>query len=144
MTFYELRNKIQVEADLEVLDIDGYLLQEGKNGETMWEDSLLDREVYLIIPGILTKIVLERWVYWWDVLMKCKFYFNNFELYNDDPDNETEPGVYGETEPLMLAVPKRLKTVLDKYDVFVTRFEVVITQYHHSIVYMYGEKIIKG
>ena len=63
MTFYDLRNKIQMEADLEVRDMDGYLLQEGKNGETMWEDSLLDREVYLIIPGISTKIILERWVY---------------------------------------------------------------------------------
>ena len=78
-----------------------------------------------------------------EMFCPIKIYFNNFELYNDDPDNETEPGVYGETEPLMLVVPKRLKTVLDKYDVFVTRFEVLITQYHHSIVYMYGEKIIK-
>jgi hypothetical protein len=60
MTFEELCNKIQLEANLEVLDMDGYLLQEGKNGETMWEDSLLDKEVYLILPGISTKIILER------------------------------------------------------------------------------------
>jgi hypothetical protein len=59
MTFYDLRNKIQLEAELEVLDINGYLLQEGKNGETLWEDNLLDMEVYLILPGISTKIILE-------------------------------------------------------------------------------------
>ena len=77
------------------------------------------------------------------IFCPIKVYFNNFELYNDNPDNETESGVYSEAEPLMIAVPKRLKTTLDNYDILVTRFEVLITQYHHSIVYMHGEKIIK-
>lgn len=60
LTFYELRNKIQSEAFLEVLDENGYLLQDGVNGSTMWEDALLDRTVYLILPGIATKILLEK------------------------------------------------------------------------------------
>lgn len=61
MTFYELRGKIQLEAFLEILDSDGYLLQEGVNGETMWEDDLLDMPVYLILPGnSSTKIILEN------------------------------------------------------------------------------------
>jgi hypothetical protein len=59
VTFYELRGKIQLEAFLEILDSYGYLLQEGINGETMWEDDLLDMPVYLILPGISTKIFLE-------------------------------------------------------------------------------------
>lgn len=59
MTFSDLINKIQAEAFLEVLDENGYLLQDGINGETIWEDSLLDRKVYLILPGISTKILLK-------------------------------------------------------------------------------------
>ena len=59
MTFYDLRNKIQMEAYLEILDENGYLIQEGLNGTTMWEDRLLDTKVYLIVPGIVTKILLE-------------------------------------------------------------------------------------
>lgn len=59
LDFETLRNKIQLEAFIELLDSDGYLLQEGTNGETMWEDYLLEKPVYLIIPGISTKIVLE-------------------------------------------------------------------------------------
>ena len=60
MILYELLNKINLEAQLEILDIDGYLLQEGERGPIMWEDSLLDKEVYMLIPGIVTKIILER------------------------------------------------------------------------------------
>ena len=59
MTFYDLRNKIQMEAYLEILDENGYLIHEGLNGTTMWEDRLLDTKVYLIVPGIVTKILLE-------------------------------------------------------------------------------------
>lgn len=64
MIFYDLRNKIQVEAYLEVLDENGYLLQEGINGETLWEDVLLARKVDLIVPGIRTKILLDNEVYY--------------------------------------------------------------------------------
>lgn len=60
MTFYELRNKIQLEAYLELLTEEGQILQEGINGETFWEDSFLDYEVDLIIPGIHTKIILNE------------------------------------------------------------------------------------
>jgi hypothetical protein len=63
MTFEELRNKICLGTRIEVLDNDGYLLQEGYNGETVWEDEWLDKEVYYIVPGISTKIILERQVY---------------------------------------------------------------------------------
>ena len=61
MTFEELRNKICLDSHIEVLDNDGYTLQSGNNGETMWEDELLDKEVYYIVPGISTKIILERY-----------------------------------------------------------------------------------
>jgi hypothetical protein len=74
-----------------------------------------------------------------------KICFNDFELYNDyDSNKQVEPGIYGEIEPYMIAVPKRLKTALDNYDVLVTKFEVLVVQHHHSLIYMYGEKIKKG
>jgi hypothetical protein len=74
-----------------------------------------------------------------------KICFNDFELYNDyDSNKEIEPGVFGEIEYPMIAIPKRLKSALDSYDIYVTRLEIVIVQHHHSIVYMYGEKIKKG
>ena len=60
MTLYDLLNKINLDSEIQILDNDGYLLQEGKRGPTMWEDDLIDKEVYMIIPGIVTKIVLER------------------------------------------------------------------------------------
>ena len=59
ITLYDLLKVINVEAELEVLDNDGYLIQEGRRGETMWEDCLLDRPVYLVLPGIVTKIFLD-------------------------------------------------------------------------------------
>ena len=79
------------------------------------------------------------------VFNPIKICFNDKELYNDwDSTTEIEPGVIGEVEPYLSVVPKRLKTALDKYDVLVTKFEVLIVEFHHSIVYMYGEKIQKG
>lgn len=59
-TFYDILKLIDLEAELEVLDNDGYLIQEGHRGNTMWADHLLDKPVYLIVPGIVTKIILER------------------------------------------------------------------------------------
>ena len=61
ITLYDLLNLIDLDAELEVLDNDGYLLQEGRRGETMWNNDLLDRQVYLVHPGIVTKIFLEDW-----------------------------------------------------------------------------------
>ena len=73
-----------------------------------------------------------------------KICFNGFELYNDyDSTTEIEPGVFGEHEPYMIAVPMRLKTALDKYDVYVSRVEIIIEHHHHSIVYLYGEKVLR-
>ena len=73
-----------------------------------------------------------------------KICFNDFELYNDyDSKIEIEPGVFGEIEPYMIAVPQRLKTTLDNYDVFVTGFDLRVVDHHHSIVYLYGEKVKK-
>lgn len=60
MTFEELRNRICLDSHIEVLDNDGYTLQSGNNSETMWEDVLLDKDIYYIVPGISTKIILER------------------------------------------------------------------------------------
>lgn len=59
ITLYDLLNLIDLEAELEVLEWDGNLLQEGSRGSIMWDDDLLDRRVYRVIPGIITKILLD-------------------------------------------------------------------------------------
>ena len=59
ITLYDLLNIFDLECELEVLDWDGGLLQEGSRGAAMWNDDLLDRRVRLIIPGIVTKILLD-------------------------------------------------------------------------------------
>ena len=74
MTFYELRNKIQLEAYLELLNEEGQILQEGINGETLWEDSFLDYRVDLIIPGIHTKIILNEDPNKYEVIRKNSFF----------------------------------------------------------------------
>jgi hypothetical protein len=59
ITLYDLLNLLDLEAELEVLEWDGDLLQEGTRGSTMWDDDLLDRCIRSIIPGIITKILLD-------------------------------------------------------------------------------------
>lgn len=59
ITLYDLLNLLDPEAELEVLEWDGDLLQEGPRGSTMWDDNLLDRRVHRVIPGIITKILLD-------------------------------------------------------------------------------------
>ena len=79
------------------------------------------------------------------VFAPIKICFNKTVLYNDyDSNEEVEPGVYGEIVPYMIAVPMRLKTALDKYDVWVNKLDIRFEHHHHCIVYMYGEKIKKG
>lgn len=73
-----------------------------------------------------------------------KICFNGIELYNDyNSDREIEPGVYGEVAPYMSVVPIRLKTALDKYDVYVCRIDIRIVHQHHSLVYLYGDKVLR-
>ena len=73
-----------------------------------------------------------------------KICFNGKELYNDyDSTVEIEPDVFGEVEPYYTIVPKRLETALEKYEVLVNRIEIIPVDYHHSIVYLQGEKIKK-
>lgn len=79
-----------------------------------------------------------------NIFAPVKICFNDSVLYNDyDATEEDEIGIIGETAPHMLVVPIRLKTVLDKYDIYVNQVDVRITQYHHSIVYLYGRKALK-
>ena len=59
ITFYDLLNILDLECEIEVLEWDGDLLQEGRRGNTMWDDNLLDRRVHKVIPGIVTKILLD-------------------------------------------------------------------------------------
>lgn len=59
ITLYDLLNLLDLEVELEVLEWDGDLLQEGQRGSTMWDDGLLDRRVRRVIPGIITKILLD-------------------------------------------------------------------------------------
>ena len=59
VTLYELLNVLDLECELEILECDGDLLQEGPRGDTWWEDGLLDRRVRLVVPGIVTKILLD-------------------------------------------------------------------------------------
>ena len=78
------------------------------------------------------------------VFSPIKICFNDFVLYNDyDSTEEVEPGVYGEIVPYMIAVPVRLKTALDKYDVYVSHIDIRIEHHHHSIIYLYGEKVLR-
>lgn len=60
ITLYDLLNLLDLEAELEVLEWNGDLLQEGPRGSTMWDDDLLDRRVHKVLPGIVTKILLDR------------------------------------------------------------------------------------
>lgn len=59
ITLFDVLKLINLESELEILDNDGYLLQEGPRGATRWDDYLLDKQVYMIVPGIVTKIILE-------------------------------------------------------------------------------------
>lgn len=78
------------------------------------------------------------------VFNPVKIVFNNFEFYNDyDSTEEIEPGVYGELLPPMSVVPERLKTALDSYDVYVNKLDIRIVHHHHSIVYLYGKKVLR-
>lgn len=61
ITLYDILKLLQPHIFLEILDSDGYLLQEGERGTTVWEDKFLERQIYMIIPGITTKIILERY-----------------------------------------------------------------------------------
>lgn len=62
ITFYDLLNILDLECELEVLEWDGDLLQEGKRNNTMWDAELLDRRVYKVLPGIVTKIYLDSFI----------------------------------------------------------------------------------
>lgn len=59
ITLYDILNILDLDAELEVLDWDGDLLQKGRRGITMWDDDLLERRVRLVVPGIVTKILLD-------------------------------------------------------------------------------------
>lgn len=59
ITLYDLLNLLDLDTELEVLDWNGDLLQEGTRGSTMWDDDLLDRRIHRVIPGIVTKILLD-------------------------------------------------------------------------------------
>ena len=77
--------------------------------------------------------------------LPVKICFNGFELYNDyDSRHESEPGIFGEQLPPEKVVPERLKTALDNYDVTVNKLEIIMVHGHHSLVYMYGNKVKKG
>lgn len=78
------------------------------------------------------------------LLAPIKICFNGFELYNDyDSTVESEPGVFGELAPYNVVVPLRLKTALDKYDVWVNKIDIRFEHHHHSIVYLCGEKVLR-
>lgn len=79
-----------------------------------------------------------------DIFAPVKICFNDSVLYNDyDATEEDENGIIGEAAPHMLVVPMRLKTALDKYDIYVDQIDIRIAQHHHSIVYLYGKKALK-
>ena len=74
-----------------------------------------------------------------------KVCFNGFELYNDyDSMHDLGAGVYGETQSPEKVIPERLRSVLENHDVYVNRLEIIMVHGHHSLVYMFGEKIKKG
>lgn len=59
ITLYDLLDVLDLECELEILDWDGYLLQDGPRGDTVWNDDLLDKRVREVLPGIVTKIFLD-------------------------------------------------------------------------------------
>lgn len=59
ITFYDLLNIFDCECEIEVFEWDGDKLQEGFRGNTLWDDDLLDRPVYKVLPGIVTKVYLR-------------------------------------------------------------------------------------
>ena len=59
ITLYDLLNILDLDTELEVLDWNGDLLQDGIRGSTVWNDDLLDRRIHRVIPGIVTKILLD-------------------------------------------------------------------------------------
>ena len=59
-TLYNVLNLFDLSSEIEILDAEGHLLQEGNRGETDWQEQLLDIKVDLIIPGIVTKIILKH------------------------------------------------------------------------------------
>lgn len=79
-----------------------------------------------------------------DPMNPIKVVYNKKELYNDY-DSKTvlrvlEDGdkVYGEDTPPDIIIPVRFPEILNK-KVYTISIEIV--QHHHTIVYMYGERI---
>lgn len=79
-----------------------------------------------------------------DPMNPIKVTYNNKELYNDYdskkvlrvlPDGDK---VYGENTPPDVIIPIRFPELLNKH-VYAINIEVV--DFHHTIVYMYGEEI---
>lgn len=60
ITLYDIFNLIDPEAEFEILDFEGNLLHECAQGSTMSDCDLLERRVYKIFPGIVTKILLDE------------------------------------------------------------------------------------
>lgn len=75
-----------------------------------------------------------------DIFNPVKITFNDFVLYDDyKSEVEIKKGIVGEVEPYMSAVPKRLEAALKNYNIWVTKIEISIVHYHHSIIQLYGE-----
>jgi hypothetical protein len=81
-----------------------------------------------------------------DPMNPIKVVYNKKELYNDY-DSKTvlevlEDGdkVYGENTPPDVIIPVRFPELLNKH-VYAINIEVV--DFHHTVVYMYGEEINK-
>lgn len=70
-----------------------------------------------------------------------KIVYNNVVLYNDyDSTEESKDGIIGETEPYQTAIEKRLYPMLKDNNIIISSVEIKIVHFHHSIVYLTGEK----
>lgn len=72
-------------------------------------------------------------------LSPIRIVFNDSYVLYDD----YSPG-HEEREPFNKVIPERLNTVLTEYDILINKYEVHIVHFHHSLIYLYGEKIKKN
>lgn len=84
-----------------------------------------------------SEITLREAINMTEIFCPIKIIYNDIELYNDyDSDKVIEDEIYGETLPLWLAIPPRIKEFKDS---IVTDIHIEIVDFHHSIITIKGE-----
>lgn len=85
--------------------------------------------------GCYSSMTLEEVIKYVDVFCPVKIVFNNLVLYNDYDYDDYE--MDEETEPPLIAIPKRIKNM---NNIIIESLEIEIVQFHHSIIKIYGKQ----